>query len=698
MLTATQHKAIWSNAPHPNSDYAFGSAYSTSRIRFEANYYAFNTEKKTKLIRWRCYLETTVNAYTTSAKQHAWTMQATSGSIDTRITQTGYTDLNTDIDDRKIIASGVFEMEYFSNDPTISFNFTLDTSDVIHVNMLDETGHSALPNSSKISVPSTFEGEYYYGEYSFGIVEAHNFNDEENLTIKTNSASKLFEGTFASNKYDLSTFISLDGYTNAIQRNNFLHLEKDMGEVSNISYTYNFTEDDRKTIRIDMANEPTQDIYIILENRTTNYIPRVENIRYYVKRTLSIVNANPVFNPVVKDTNATTLALTGDESVIVRYGSNAYVESNVELQKHAASIVNHSISVGGRYTTAQTHTFNAVEGNTFTFTATDSRGFNTTIDVKPPFVDYVKLTCNLDAQVVVADTGVLAFEISGNYFNNSFGAVNNNLGVSYRIREKDAAWGNWVNLSGATFNGNTYTVEGSVNGLNYQKTYEIQAMAIDRLNTITTPITILTTIPIFDWGKEDFNFNVPVNFSGSANFDKATTFNSTTAFENAATFNSNIVFNGNVDFGGNIITANNVNTATTTFDTDNLLADYIIETGQEAMGSNGVWKWQKWKSGKAEAWGKRNYGNMGISTTYYGSLYQSDTFEQELPSIFAEEPDVIDINIIKSNAGTGTGAFVLRGIDTNASASSTGSFAICKRNTGTLSQVYLGFHIVGKWN
>jgi hypothetical protein len=88
---------------------------------------------------------------------------------------------------------------------------------------------------------------------------------------------------------------------------------------------------------------------------------------------------------------------------------------------------------------------------------------------------------------------------------------------------------------------------------------------------------------------------------------------------------------------------------------------------------------------------------MGVSTAYYGSLYQSASFTQDLPSIFNEEPDVIDINIIKSNAGTAAGAFVLRGLATDANATSTGSFAIAKKNSGTLSQVYLGFHIVGTW-
>ena len=273
----------------------------------------------------------------------------------------------------------------------------------------------------------------------------------------------------------------------------------------------------------------------------------------------------------------------------------------------------------------------------FTFSATDSRGFNTTQEVKPPYVEYVKLSCYAEYEPVKADTGILDFDIKGNYYNGTFGAVDNNLAVLYRIKEEEEAWSEWKPAT-ATLQKHTYTAKVSVSGLDYRKTYHIQANATDRLNTITSVEYTLTTVPVFDWSKTDFNFNVPVSFQGD------------------------------------------------------LLEDMVIESGSESMGSNGTWYWRKWKSGKAECWGQRNFGNMGFGTAF-GAMYQSAVFDQPLPSIFNAIPQTINIDILKSNGAS----WVLRGIDADMSKDSTGGFALCKPTNTTLSQVYLGFYAVGVW-
>ena len=40
--------------------------------------------------------------------------------------------------------------------------------------------------------------------------------------------------------------------------------------------------------------------------------------------------------------------------------------------------------------------------------------------------------------------------------------------------------------------------------------YDFELVAADKLMTITAKQTISVGKPIFDWGKEDFQFNVPV--------------------------------------------------------------------------------------------------------------------------------------------------------------------------------------------
>ena len=65
---------------------------------------------------------------------------------------------------------------------------------------------------------------------------------------------------------------------------------------------------------------------------------------------------------------------------------------------------------------------------------------------------------------------------------------------------------------------NTYTAEATLTGLNYTQLYDIRVRAQDAIYKHEGPlaeavdhnITLNKGIPVFDWGENDFNFNVPV--------------------------------------------------------------------------------------------------------------------------------------------------------------------------------------------
>lgn len=60
---------------------------------------------------------------------------------------------------------------------------------------------------------------------------------------------------------------------------------------------------------------------------------------------------------------------------------------------------------------------------------------------------------------------------------------------------------------------------------------------------------------------------------------------------------------------------------------DILSTDYIVEEG-----TDGIWKYQKWASGKAECWGVDTRTSFAV-TTAYGSIYRtSDLFRINLPT------------------------------------------------------------------
>lgn len=599
---------------------------------------ARNKETDKYLIHWRLYIQTDSTTYLTSNREQEWKVQIGGRAYNQyetvifplNIDTSGKFVVNTDINDEVTISQGVFEY----NDTYFKVSFSLTVDNVIAVNVNAETGTTLSGKKYLENVYQNLMFSRYDSDKAARPTIFENFTDEDNPILtyiaKRNSG---FNG--------VSGAISFDGYNEDIKRT--LNNET---TGNTLTYTFNLTDEERTALRQNMYNVVNKPVYIFV---TSGVVTSQTFYRYCIKRSVSIINGNPVLTPYIEDTNATTVALTGDKSVIVRFHSNAYVNSNVEWQKEALEQSN-LITVGAKNVNDSEGVINTVESNTFIFSATDSRNLNTIREIKPPYIDYIKLSCYIEHGVVGADTGTLDFCIKGNYYIGSFGAVSNNLGLVYRIKTKDGSWGNWITVNSAEYSENTYSAKVSLTGLDYQETYQIQSAATDKLNYIESVVYTITTVPIFDWGENDFRFNVPVDFADAVNI------------------------NGEFNLNGNT------------------LADYVIESGTESMGSNGVWKWRKWHSGKAEAWGKRNYGNMGFSTAF-GSFYRSETFTQSLPSVFNQEPDTIEINVIKSNGAS----WILRGIDTSSSASSTGGFALCKNTNTALSAVYLGFYAIGTW-
>lgn len=269
------------------------------------------------------------------------------------------------------------------------------------------------------------------------------------------------------------------------------------------SYTFSFTSAEKTTL---------QKI-----NTSSNTV----NVKFYVKtiigsntfysslqKTLTIKNPSPTLSPTVKDTNSTTVALTGDSSKLVKYYSTVSTTSGAAAVKNA-TLKSQKTTNGSKSVTTASGTFSSVESNSFVFSATDSRGNTTTKTLTPTMVNYVKLTCNFSNTNPTA-SGDMTFKVSGNYFNGSFGSVSNTLTVQYRYKVYGGSYSSWTSLT-ATKSGNTYTASGSLSGLDYKTTYVFQARAVDKLATKTTSEKSIQSQPIFDWSNEDFAINVPVS-------------------------------------------------------------------------------------------------------------------------------------------------------------------------------------------
>lgn len=319
------------------------------------------------------------------------------------------------------------------------------------------------------------------------ITSAPDFNDEENPTITYNNKA----GTTVTT---LQACISLDGTKDDIGY-------RDISKTGS-SYTFNLTNAERKLLRTaTTSNSRSIKFYIkTILNGSTYYSS--------VTKTFSIVNGNPTLNPTVIDSNATTVALTGNNQRMIKYFSNAQYTIGAAAVKEA-TLSSQKVTCGGKSATTASGTLNKIESGDFVFTAIDSRGNTTSQTVKKTIVNYIKLTCNCEPSTPTAQGG-MTLTIKGNYFNSSFGAKSNTLTVNYRMKVNDGSYSAWTTAT-VTLSGNTYSVSVPISGLDYQSKYTFQARAVDKLMTINSAEKSVKTTPVFDWSKEDFRFNVPVS-------------------------------------------------------------------------------------------------------------------------------------------------------------------------------------------
>lgn len=228
--------------------------------------------------------------------------------------------------------------------------------------------------------------------------------------------------------------------------------------------------------------------------------------------------SKPTLSPTVVDNNSTTIALTGDNTKFIKYCSNAAVTTGAEA-RNSATLKSQKITCGSKSISSASGTINKVESGSFKFSATDSRGYTTSQTVTKTLINYVKLTCSMNASAA-STSGVAELKISGNYWDGNFGTTNNTLTVQYRYKEQDGTYSNWTNSSASVDkSNNTYSTTVTISGLNYLNSYTFQARAIDKLATVKTTEQIRKTVPVFDWGKNDFKVNGDFRVTGATTLD-----------------------------------------------------------------------------------------------------------------------------------------------------------------------------------
>lgn len=303
-----------------------------------------------------------------------------------------------------------------------------------------------------------------------------------------------------------------------------------------------------------MATSPTVELSAWVE--TWNGNTKIGQSKE-IFNTCSVDNASPRIEASVEDENDKTIALTGNKKTLVKFYSNARATMTAEAYKGAA--IDESLYIirnGDNTGYDTTYTFYNVESNRFTFSAEDSRGGIGKATVTLDMVEYIKLTCNIANNRPDA-LGNINIVCTGEYFNDTFGAVENTLQVQWRYSISGGAFSDWADMS-VTITGDSYSAYKDFDIPNFSQTqsYVFETRAIDKLDEVSSNSGAVKSIPIFHWGENDFVFEVPVTFNAGVTGATSTTDTGNTesdTYNGSKTITGNLRLKGTGNYGNHLL-------------------------------------------------------------------------------------------------------------------------------------------------
>lgn len=398
---------------------------------------------------------------------------------------------------------------YSFNSPSIStgggqtINLGTVTSNPISHN---SDGSKSVSISCTFNVKATLNGSYYDTATAKGTATLDSIAKKVTITYAPNFTDTANPMITYSNPVG-SAATSVQACISNAQGTIIYVPYREISKTST-SYTFYLTETERAALRSALGTSNSMGVAFYIRSvigGSTQYS--------YLQRTMTVSDSNITIYASVVDTNPTTVDLTGDDSVLIRYHSSA----TASMDAYSSGVIDEDSCVirnGGNTGYGTEYTFDNVESNVFSFTAQDSRGNTGNKSITVEMIDYIRLTCNIGNEK--PDTsGNMTLTCSGNYFNDSFGAEDNTLSVQYRYKTQSGSFGSWKSMS-VSKSGNSYTASASFSGLDYQSTYVFETRAIDKLTTITSSESSVKSSAVFHWSDSDFVFEVPVTFNAGA--------------------------------------------------------------------------------------------------------------------------------------------------------------------------------------
>lgn len=268
------------------------------------------------------------------------------------------------------------------------------------------------------------------------------------------------------------------------------------------SYTFNLTDEERARLRTNCTNSKSTavDYYIMTVLGGTTYKDNKE-------RTLTIVNANPTFDATYQDTNASTIAITGDNQKIIQNQSTlqinvanatAYKDATLSSIKAEINGITYNTTISGSTATFNIGTIDVSQNIDAVVTLTDSRGYTAT------------QTLPLEVLAWSLPTAKITLERQNNYYSATditvdanYSSLDSQNTIDIKVRTKkttDGSYGAYTTLT-----------DNVTSTLTLDNLYEwdVQVLVTDLFGSTTYNLTLGKGMPIiyFDRLKRSVGIN-----------------------------------------------------------------------------------------------------------------------------------------------------------------------------------------------
>ena len=232
-----------------------------------------------------------------------------------------------------------------------------------------------------------------------------------------------------------------------------------------------------------------------------------------------VVNANPTFNNAYLDSNAATVAITGNNQKIVRNQSTLRVNVTDAVALKSATLASASVTVLGRTVSASISgstatlnvgTLDTSQDVTASVTVTDSRGNSTTKELNISVLNWELPTAIITLQRhnnFYSDTDI---KVDANY---SSVDDKNTIDIKVRQRKEDeTTWSGWTALQDNVT---------SVLTLDNDEAWIVQVVLTDKFGSTTYNLTLSRGMPIvyYDRKRSSTGFNMFPKYDKSVEID-----------------------------------------------------------------------------------------------------------------------------------------------------------------------------------